>query len=423
MQPTQQIVHTILCIHIAVLLTGCGLLSRFSEPTPLPPVELTYVTFADDADTNNAETQLITQFEQTYPHITINRSTFSRNPSSYLAETPPPDLMVLIADYNTFSAVDDGLGLDISNVWQEANLVEAYPTGFRTFGEREGRQYFLPVAHTWTTIYYNRAVFEQHGLTPPATWDEFRTIVDTLWLNGVTPLVLNRGDDWSVSMWFEYLALRLHGPDFYEQLVRGEVPYDDFRVQVIFETWRGLIEDGSFGETAGAGGTVSRLIKGEAAMLLTSPVLIQDLPDSAQEALGFFRFPIIDLSLPIGEAAASYGYLIPASTEHPAEATQFLSYMSTSEIQTALTQQLGSILGVVAIHQGIDAANFDATSKQGIELIRNSDSIVRPYIFAVPDAMNQGSQRAFSQFLRSPDQINDVIELLEETRQSAYERD
>lgn len=418
-----QITHIIIYLHIIILLSACGFLSRFSEPTPLPPVELTYLTFADDADTNNAERQLITQFQQEYPHITIKRSTFSRDPSSYLTDTPPPDLMVLIADYNSFSAIDAGLGLDVSNVWQEADLAEAYPNAFRTFSERDGRQHFLPVAHTWTTIYYNRAVFEQYGLIPPETWDEFRTIVDTLWLDGITPLALDQGDTWSVSMWFEYLALRLHGPDIYQQLVQGDVPYDDFRVQEIFEIWRDMIEDGFFSEGIRSGNVINRVIEGQAAMLLTSPVLIQNLPDSAQAQLGFFRFPIINPDLPVGEAAASYGYLVPAGTEHPAEATQFLRYMSSAEIQTALTQQLGPSLGVVAIHQSVDTANFDSSSQQGIELIRNADAIVRPYIFAVPNAMNQGSQRAFNQFLRNPDQINNVIELLEQTRQSAYNRE
>ena len=422
--PNPSYILQLVALSILLTLSGCGLFGG-SSLEPQEPVELTYVSLLEDAESNNAENQLIEQFQGEYPHITVKRSQYQRSPQSYLTATPPPDLMVLIADANTFEAIEAGLALDISQVWRDKDLAEAYPVGFRTFGEREGRQYFLPVAHTWVAFYYNRATFERQGLTPPETWEQLLTVAETLWLNGVTPFTVDRNDTWSVSMWFEYLSLRLHGAEFYEDLVRGEIPYDDFRVLEVFEAWRDLLEAGYFGESSaiGTGQNFGRVIEGEAAMILSSPVLMQDLPDAWREQMDFFPFPMIDPALPVTEVAPSFGYLVPAQTTNPAEATQFLAFMSTAEIQTAMTQQLGSNFGVVAIHNGVDPANFAPASQQGVTLIRAADTIVRPFIFSAPEAMLRRADSAFRQFILDPTKLDDSIDILEAARRQAYDAD
>lgn len=412
-----------LVISLALLAAQCTLPGRAAEPTPVTPVELTYFSFLDDASGSKAEQALIDQFEATHPHIQISRNPYARAPESYLTASPPPDLMVAIADYATFSAIERGLVLDLEEVWVRSNLADVYPAKFRVLGEREGKTYFLPVAHTWTALYYSYPLFEQYDLTPPTTWDEFLAICDILWLNGLTPVVLPRNDLWSVTTWFDYLNLRLNGPEFHADLSQGEIPYDDPGVIAVFDAWADLINRGCFGDMPAPASVLRGLdaiIKGETGMILASPVQMQDLPESWRAELDFFRFPMMDPRIPVAEIAPTFGYLIPAGTLHPQEATEFLVYMSSLEVQSAVTQQFGPDVGVAPIHQGVDLAAFTPMTRQGLSLVRDAAAIGQPYIFTLPGSMSGSASVAFRQFLLDPEKVDDTISTLEKARQEAF---
>ena len=410
-------------ILIALSLTACGPLALFEQPTPLPPVELTYLTFSDQGAVGDAETRLIEQFEAAHPNITLSRTEYTQSPQAYLTASSPPDVMLAIADNNTFSAIDAGLALDISTVWTEADLASAYPDSLQAFGERQGRQYFLPVGQTWSAFYYNKQLFEDQGLAVPTTWNELLDAAETLWLSGVTPFALAANDGWALSMWFEYLMLRLHGPEFYEQLVAGEIPYTDFRVREVFEVWQDLLERGYFGENEFSGGTmraVSGVSRGQAAMILLSPVLMTEFPEANREQLDLFPFPTINSELPRAESAASFGYLIPAQTQHPAEAVQFFQYMTSADVQEAFFEQMSDQIGVVPAHRSADPAQFGPEAGKGLALLHQADALTRPFIFSVPESSTgQALILALRQFLRNPDEIDRALEALEQARQNS----
>lgn len=408
---------------LSVTAAQCGPLAFLESPTPVPPVVLTYLTFSDQGTVNDAEELLIEQFEAGHPNITVSRTEYAQSPQAYLTASPPPDIMLTIADYNTFAAIDDGLVLDISTMWSDANLAAAYPASLRAFGERQGRQYFLPVGQTWTAFYYNRQLFEANGLAEPTTWNELLDVAETLWLSGVTPFALTANDGWALSMWFEYLVLRLHGPEFYQQLIAGEIPYTDFRVREVFELWRDLLERGYFGESSFTTSTlraVNEMSRGQAAMVLVSPVLITDLPAASREQLDLFPFPVINPDLARAESAAIFGYLIPARSQHPAEAIQFFQYMTSADVQAAFFEQLSGQVGVVPAHQAADPSQFDPEASKGLALLRQADTVTRPFIFSVPEASTgQALILALRQFIRNPDEVDSALESLEQARQEA----
>jgi multiple sugar transport system substrate-binding protein/raffinose/stachyose/melibiose transport system substrate-binding protein len=331
--------------------------------------------------------------------------------------------MVAIAEQSTFSAIEQGLVLEIEEVWARSNLQDTYPASFRALGEYAGKSYFLPVAHTWTAMYYPSQLFEEYDLTPPETWDELLAVCETLWFSGVTPIALAGGDFWSVSMWFDYLNLRLNGPEFYTDLTQGEIPYDDPRVAAVFEAWAALLEHGCFGDDTSFSSPLRGLdaiMKGEAAMMLASPVQMQDLPGPWLEQLAFFPFPSLDPTVPTAEVAPTFGYLIPAGTQHPAEATEFLAYLGSPEVQQGLAQELGPNLGVMPVHTGVDPATFTPETREGWRLVREADAISQPYIFAVPESMARAASGAFRQFLLDPEKVDEALNSLEKARQETF---
>lgn len=88
--------------------------------------------------------------------------------------------------------------------------------------EVDGVVYGTPLASYTVGIAYQKAIFAENGLEPPATWDELTTVAQALLDAGATPLVLG-AKDW-VHPYFMYIGLTssVLGPEGFEQVRRGE---------------------------------------------------------------------------------------------------------------------------------------------------------------------------------------------------------
>jgi len=398
-------------------------------PAQVTPVELTYVSYAYAANMSfdSFEHKLIDQFEAAHPNVEIARSVdFDTSFADHVSGSPPPDVMVAEADTVTFSAIDRGLVLDISDMWTESDLSEACLASFQPLGQRGGSRYFLPAFHGWTAMYYNKQVFTRYDLEPPATWDEFLFVGGTLLAHDVTPIALGWYDFVGGTWWFDYLDMRLNGPEFHTRLMRGEERYDDPRVEEAFHLWASLLDDGFFVEGGGAlrmPESLNLVLEGEAAMMLCDSVSVADLPDKLQDTLGVFPFPVIDPAVPVGEVATTFGYLIPVDAAHPREAVEFLEYLASAQVQTIVAQQ-GRSAGVLPVHGGIDVATLAPESRQGWELIQRADSVAQPYISQLSpgDGMGAPVYFAFSRFLRDTRNLESALDALETARQRAFEQ-
>ncbi|MCX6045449.1 MAG: ABC transporter substrate-binding protein, partial [Chloroflexi bacterium] len=163
---------SLLGICAILLLSACGLFGGQGEPTATPaaPVTLKYISLDQFA---GVEAALIKQFQTDHPNLQIDKEQFRADPLQYLTNTPPPDVLTIAPSLWLDQAIEQGLVTDITDIWQQAGLNDAYPANLRPLSERNGKQYFLPIGYSWNAIYYNKQVFAQYNLQPPQTWDEF----------------------------------------------------------------------------------------------------------------------------------------------------------------------------------------------------------------------------------------------------------
>ena len=173
----------------SLLLAACGF---GAQPTPTPePITLRYVTFAGlDA----ADQVLIDAFRTSHAYVTVTPETYSRAPADYLDATVPPDLMFITPGEFLEAAVDRGALVDLTDLWQQAGVDEQVAGALSALSERGGKQYYVPVGYNWNGVYYNQPLFEQYGLQPPRTWDEFTQLAETLWLEGIVPFSISGSD-------------------------------------------------------------------------------------------------------------------------------------------------------------------------------------------------------------------------------------
>ncbi len=412
-------------------LAGCG---GNAEPTPVAsePVTLTMLSFDVGAAWEQAEGYAIEQFQLQEPNIALDQRPFNQSPQQALTSSPAPDLVTSGAYSFLRTAAQSGGLIDLSELWAETGLNEAFPPGFQALSATEGKQYYLPVAFGWTGIYYNRQIFEQYGLVPPTTWDEFIQICETLVINGETPLSLSGQDAWMTMLWFDYLNLRLNGADVHRALVQGQLPYTDARLQDVVETWRMLFANGYFVERPELIGTldaVNGLLRGDngmlgrekAVMILTGPFWLTNMPAVFMDELDFFPFPTMNANVAPAEVVTTLGYMAPRAGANPAATLAFLRYIGSQAGQTAMAQQLGTSTLWAPARSDIDPELLSATVKQGMALTSAAPNLFAPFVLSLPDAAWGAAQQAAQGYLRNTDETVAFLEDLEAMRQQGIE--
>jgi len=264
-------------------------------------------------------------------------------------------------------------------------------------------------------VYYRVSIFEELGLEEPETWDEFIQVNETLKENGYTPIAIGTKYRWTAAAWFDYLNMRINGPQFHIDLMLGKESYDDPRVAEVFETWRELLDAGYFLEDAAAyswSEALEPFIAGDAGMYLMGDFIRDSLPDDVEADMDFFRFPIIDSSVPIGEDAPTDGFFIAANSQHPEAAKEFLAYLGGVEYQTFFAEELGRL----PTNNGVDRSLFNDAQQKGMELIDGADFVAQFYDRDTTPEMADEGMNAMMAFWDDPDSIDVLLADLEAAR-------
>jgi multiple sugar transport system substrate-binding protein/raffinose/stachyose/melibiose transport system substrate-binding protein len=281
--------------------------------------------------------------------------------------------------------------------------------------EVDGEAYFLPSNWYWWAMFYRSSIFEEYGITPPETWDELLTTCDTLSANGVIPITIGTKFRWTAAAWFDYLNMRVNGPEFHRDLMLGKESYTDPRVKAAFEKWNELFEHNCFIEDAAAYSWQEALDpfnQGQAAMYLMGQFILDSAAEDIKDDIDFFQFPIIDPAVPIGEDAPTDGYFIAASAQNPAGAKEFLAWLGSVEAQTMMVEELGRI----AVHGDVDRNLYPPMTQKGIELIEKADLVMQFYDRDTTPEMADVGMNGFMAFWDDPAAIDSILEELEAAR-------
>lgn len=383
--------HFLISLVAATILSAC---SFGAAPTPTPtPVTLRYVTFSS---LQAAEQTLIERFRTAHPHIKFAVEQYNRAPEDYLTTSPVPDLMLITPGQFLDNAMRSGALTDLTELWVQSGADQAAPPALQALSAHDGRQYYLPTGYNWNGIYYNQAVFEQFGLQPPQTWDEFLALSETLWLNGVTPLAISGADPFMGLLWFDYLNLRLNGPAVHKQFLAGEIRFDDPRIRLAFELWASLVEKGYFLQTSATQGIDDALamvapaggaVNPQAAMVLSGPAFLGVLTPRQRDALGFFPFPTLDFAQPSAEVVMAIGYMIPAQAPNREAALTFAGLLASEAGRTLLATDVAASGLYAPLTGRAEDQALPAGVRQGVALVSKAEAITAPTYMSVPPTL------------------------------------
>ncbi|WP_102028623.1 extracellular solute-binding protein [Salirhabdus sp. Marseille-P4669] len=219
----------------------------------------------------------------------------------------------------------------------DSGLQDQFVSGTTEAYAIDGNTYGLPLELNIAPIFYNKAIFEEHGLSVPTTYEEFKNVVKTLADNGVAPIALGNKDRWTGSLWYMYLADRIGGADTLTSAIDRTGTFEDPALVKAAEEIQNLVDLGAFAEGYNALSdeeAKSLFMNDQAAMYLIGSwdlpnyTTNEDVPQEFRDSVGFFNFPTVegsgDLTSWVG--GPGVGLFVAENSDVKEEAKKFAAY-------------------------------------------------------------------------------------------------
>lgn len=352
---------------------------------------------------------------------TTEHEAFKQAIRTYLASDDPPDVLTWFAGNRMRFFSNSDLLMDLNSLYDENGWSEAYPEGILNVSKGgDGNYYFVPTSYYHWAVWYRPSMFEEIGLEIPENWEQFLGVVDAMKEAGKVPISIGTLAPWTAAAWFDYFNMRVNGPEFHIQLTDGEVAYNSPEVKDAFGPWRELLDREAFlpqPEAYSWQDAVTPFVQGDAGMYLMGRFIMDQFPDELEDDLDFFRFPIINEGVAIGEDAPTDGFFAAAEAPNPEGAKALLTYLGGAEAQTYLVENGGS----PAVHQEVSLDLYDDITRRGVEMLQESDYIAQFYDRDTHPDMAARGMSAFQEFWNSPDDLDGILDRLDEERKRVFE--
>ncbi|MEJ8561347.1 ABC transporter substrate-binding protein [Yoonia sp. GPGPB17] len=369
---------------------------------------------------------LAADFDEMHPNLEVNLTIVDREAWKTQIRNAlganPPDVVNWYAANRMRPYVDAGLFADISDLWAEPAFEALASTkGAMTLDDA---QWGVPYTYYQWGVYYRKDIFDQYGLSEPSNWEEEVANCQTLLDNGVKCYTIGTKFLWTAGGWFDYINSRTNGYDFHIALARGEVEWTDDRVRQTFANWRQLIDMGAFiddHQTYSWQEALPFMVNGEAASYLMGNFAVAAMRDGGltDDQLDFYQFPVINADVDFAEDAPTDTFHIASGAQNMDAAKEFLRFVTSAEVQTEINS--GSGLGQLPVNANasIDDDKFLA---QGFDMLSNNagGGIMQFFDRDFDAEMASVGMEGLQEFMVFPDNLDDILARLEETRQRIY---
>ena len=418
--------HSILKTSLATLLVAGVTASSAAADANALSGELNIISDMSNPAPRAVMEGMVEDFSALHPDLDVNLTIVDREAWKTQIRNAlganPPDVVNWYAANRMRPYVDAGLFADISDLWSEPAFEALASTkGAMTL---DGAQWGVPYTYYQWGVYYRKDIFDQYGLSEPATWEEEKANCQTLLDNDVKCYTIGTKFLWTAGGWFDYINSRTNGYDFHMALARGEIEWTDDRVRQTFANWRELIDMGAFIEdhqTYSWQEALPFMVNGEAAAYLMGNFSVAAFRDGGltDDQLDFYQFPVINPDVDYAEDAPTDTFHIASGAQNMEAAKEFLRFVTSAEVQTEINS--GSGLGQLPVNANasIDDDKFLA---QGFDMLSsNAGGGIMQFFDRDFDAeMASVGMEGLQEFMVFPDNLDDILMRLEETRQRIY---
>jgi ABC-type glycerol-3-phosphate transport system substrate-binding protein len=383
-------------------------------------------SFSSDPDPRARMEGQVENFQADQSGFTVELNTtahedFKQAIRTYLASDTPPDVLTWFAGNRMRFFSNNGLLMPLDDLYEENGWEDVYAEGIREVSKgSDGAYYFVPTSYYHWAVWYRPSVFEELGVEPPSTWEEFLGVIDTAADAGKIPIAIGTLAPWTAAGWFDYLNMRQNGPQFHIDLMDGNEAYNSDAVKDTFGRWRELLDKQAFlpqPEAYAWQDAVTPFANGDATMYLIGRFIYDQFPDDLKDDLDFFQFPIIDEGVDVGEDAPTDGYFASVNAPNPEGARALLTYLGSAESQQWNVENGGS----PAVHTDVSLDIYDDVTRRGVAMLQEADYIAQFYDRDTHPDLAERGMSAFVEFWNNPDDLDGILDRLDQERQRVYE--
>jgi len=168
------------------------------------------------------------KFMELHPEVKIEitvleNEAFKSKLTTVMQSGNPPDIFQtwgggVLAEY-----ANAGLARDITSFVKGTAWGDSMAPGVWEVYSVDGRVYAAPNDAGCVTFWYNKDILAQVGYDSfPTDWDDFIAMVKKIKAAGYIPIALGGGDKWPAMHMWSYLALRLGGPQLFQDTFSGK---------------------------------------------------------------------------------------------------------------------------------------------------------------------------------------------------------
>jgi len=168
------------------------------------------------------------EFMELHPDVTIEitvleNEAFKSKLTTVMQSGSPPDLFQtwgggVLAEY-----AKAGLTRDITPFVKGTAWGDSMAPGVWEVYTTDGKVYAAPLDAGGITFWYNKDILAEVGYSSfPTDWDEFIVMVKKIKAAGYIPIALGGADKWPAMHMWSYIALRLGGPQLFQDTFSGK---------------------------------------------------------------------------------------------------------------------------------------------------------------------------------------------------------
>ncbi|MBK8085360.1 MAG: extracellular solute-binding protein [Devosia sp.] len=384
------------------------------------------------ATTGGAEKEvldkIIADFEAANPDIKVVQIPFDDDVYSntglitQLQSNDVPDIYFQWAGFPVKRDAEAGYAMDLtealaSDGWQDTFVPSVWTEGAGTMVD--GKPYLVPTSLDVTnTIWYNEAIFEENGISPPATWDEFVALTKTLTDAGEIAIIQGNNEFWPFGNWASHIAAKVVPPAEYTAAFERTGKFSTPGFLKAFEHIAELRAAGGFNrdlQGLGADPAMATFLEGSAAMHPIGSWLIGTAKELADADFRYASFdtPVIDPDHPLAHSVigTATGFVVHARAKNPDAAIKFLKFYTLPANQV-LRAEAGTLSPIKGVNE---TANLDAQTDQMARMLAEAPAMVPPPDTTYPVALAEAYYQAAAYVAAGEKSPGDALSWLDET--------
>lgn len=259
-----------------------------------------------------------------------------------LASNDAPDIFALHAVNEIPSYYKAGYLEDLSSQPFAAKLLDSVKPSVTT---ADGKVVALPLETLSWGYLYNKKIFSEQGLTPPATLTEMKTVIGKLKDKQITPFVLSYKESWIPQLVLPLAVggmVKTQDPDFVDKMNKDEGSFTEMK-SAIFDIFDLINANGTDKATeVGGDDGAAAFAAGKGAMWLMGPWYAETILKSNPDLdFGVAPLPVSDdPAATLINLSASTSLALSPTSKNKEVALDFLNYVLDDQASNGLFQAL-----------------------------------------------------------------------------------